>query len=68
MSISRKGIGNLLLSPANAATANRLFTAMRSTMPLLASMEIDSSGGSALSGMKEVIVRSVRSPEWAAVP
>ncbi|MNE57013.1 hypothetical protein D3C80_1519570 [compost metagenome] len=40
---------------------------MRSTMRLLASMEIISSGGSALSGMKEVIVRPIRSPAWAAV-
>ncbi len=36
-------------------------------MRLLASMEIISSGGSALSGMKEVIVRPTCSPAWAAV-
>ncbi|MNE72341.1 hypothetical protein D3C80_1682740 [compost metagenome] len=36
-------------------------------MRLLASMEMISSGGSALSGMKEVIVRPTRSAAWATV-
>jgi hypothetical protein len=56
------------ISLANAATENRLLAAMRSTRRLLASMEIDSSGGSVLSGTKKVIVRSVRSPAWTAAP
>ena len=35
-------------------------------MRLLASMETIRSGGSALSGMKDVIVRPTRSPAWEA--
>lgn len=35
-------------------------------MRLLASIEIIRSGGSALSGMKEVIVRPTHSPAWQA--